>query len=343
MIGQALLSSYDILLVDLYGVIWSGVHLFPAALDALAKLMARDKKIVILSNMSLVSKMVTKEFESKGLLAGMHFTDFVTSGNAFHDILVNHKLRLKTVKNPKKYFVYGTENNAAFSGTDFEKTSNLDEADFVYISLVQFSDDEYDKMPDAMKKHLYVAHVNDNGRLWESTAVEPFVPALKCFLDKGKPVVIANPDKIALCAVLENPDSEEYVPKPMVKQGLLAKTYENMGGEVFAIGKPYPQIYRHALENLAATMGISLEDICKKHIAMVGDSLETDIWGAKNASDDLGCSIDSILVLSGISARDITKAHGEVSSETMGEFFSKEKLTPTHVMSALDTQANVYF
>jgi ribonucleotide monophosphatase NagD (HAD superfamily) len=301
------------------------------------------KKITILSNISLVSEIVAKECEGRGLLAGVHFSNFVTSGNAFRDVLVNHKLSLKTVKFPKKYFVYGTENAAAFSGTDFERTYDLDEADFIYVSAVYFSDDEGDRMSDTMKQHLYVSSTRGNGRLWDSTSVEPFIPTLQCFLDKKKPIVIANPDKIALCAVLETPDAGEYTPKPVVKQGLLAQTYESMGGEVFAIGKPYPQIYRHALENLATAMGISLKDIYKNRIAMIGDSLETDILGAKNASKDMGCSIDSILVLSGISARDIAEAHGKVSPETANKFFSKEKIIPTHIMPALDIGAEAYF
>ncbi|MDR2603583.1 MAG: HAD hydrolase-like protein [Puniceicoccales bacterium] len=343
MVGQELLSSYDILLVDLYGVIWSGTYLFPAALDTLGKLMSMGKKVVILSNISFVSKTVTKEYESRGLLAEVHFFDFVTSGNAFRDILVNHKLYFRTVKFPKKYFVYGTENAAAFAGTDFEKTYDLDEADFVYLSAVQFSDDERNRMSDTMKQCLYVTGTSGNDKLWESTSVEPFIPTLQCFLDKKKPIVIANPDKIALCAVLETPNAREYTSKPIVKQGLLARTYESMGGEVFAVGKPYPQIYRYTLENLAMAMGISLEDICKKRIAMVGDSLETDILGAKNASKDMGCSIDSILVLSGISARDIARTYGKISSEIVNKFFSQEKLTPTHLMSTLDMGAEVYF
>ncbi|MDR1457438.1 MAG: HAD hydrolase-like protein [Puniceicoccales bacterium] len=343
MIGQELLSSYDILLVDLYGVIWGGTYLFPTALDVLGKLMAMGKKIIILSNISFVSKTITKEYESRGLLGGIHFLDFVTSGNAFRDILVNRKLYFKTVKFPKKYFVYGAENTAAFSGTDFEKTYSLDEADFVYVSTIQFSDDERNRMSDTMKQYLYVTGTSGNGKRWESTSVEPFVPTLQCFLDKKKPIVIANPDKVALCAALETPDAGAYTPKPIVKQGFLAQTYENMGGEVFAVGKPYPQIYRHTLENLATAMGISLGDICKKRIAMVGDSLETDILGAKNASENMGCSIDSILVLSGISARDIAKTYGQISPETVDKFFSKEGPIPTHTMPALDMGAEVYF
>lgn len=46
-----------------------------------------------------------------------------------------------------------------------------------------------------------------------------------------------------------------------------------------------------------------MEDVCKKHIAMVGDTLETDILGAENASKSMNCNIDSILVMTGMTAR----------------------------------------
>jgi ribonucleotide monophosphatase NagD (HAD superfamily) len=138
-------------------------------------------------------------------------------------------------------------------------------------------------------------------------------------------------------------NSKEYICKPTVKEGLLAETYKNLGGEIFAIGKPFPQIYRYALEHLAAIIDVSFEDICHKRIAMLGDSLETDILGAKNAGDDLGFQIDSILVLSGLSAGHMEQAYGEVSIETMNKLFRKQTIGPIHVMSSLDLNAEVYF
>jgi len=92
MIGQDLLLGYDVLLVDLYGGIWSGTHSFPPALDALSKLISFDKKVSIVSNVSFISEMVIKECETKSLCPRKHFIDFVTSGNAMYDILINNKI-----------------------------------------------------------------------------------------------------------------------------------------------------------------------------------------------------------------------------------------------------------
>ena len=45
-----------------------------------------------------------------------------------------------------------------------------------------------------------------------------------------------------------------------------------------------------------------MEDICKKYIAIVGNTLETGILGAENANKSMNCNIDSILVMSGMTA-----------------------------------------
>ena len=54
---------------------------------------------------------------------------------------------------------------------------------------------------------------------------------------------------------------------------------------------------------IAKMCGSSVEDICKKHIVIVGNTLETGILGAKNANKSMNCNIDSILVMTGMTAR----------------------------------------
>ena len=105
------------------------------------------------------------------------------------------------------------------------------------------------------------------------------------------------------------------------------------------IGKPFPMIYRYVLERL---MGGHFSDIFNKKIAMVGDSISTDILGAQNASSDIGCKVDGILVMSGITARDM-KNEGikDFSSETIMPFC--KDICPEHAMSALDPDATVFF
>ncbi|MDR2737633.1 MAG: hypothetical protein LBB18_01685, partial [Puniceicoccales bacterium] len=251
MLGMELMSGYDVLFVDLYGVVWSGSHAFPAALDALELSVANGKEVLILSNASSPSREIVKKYDAENLVFGKHFTHFVTSGDVLNDALINHRLSFSNVKNPRKYFVFGTQSDVVFTGSDLKRVANLDDADFVYVSVPRFSDGERDAMPLEMRRHLFVARAYGGERTWDSISMEPYMPRLEIFLRKGKPIVIANPDKFAVCQVLETPDAAEYVAKPIVKQGLIAEAYGKMGGEVFAVGKPFPSIYRYAMEKLS--------------------------------------------------------------------------------------------
>ena len=85
-----------------------------------------------------------------------------------------------------------------------------------------------------------------------------------------------------------------------------------------------------------------MEDVCKKHIAMVGDTLETDILGAENANKSMNCNIDSILVMTGMTARSM---QDDEKSDVflMKKFFEEKGIIPTHVMSELGTSAKIFY
>lgn len=68
--------------------------------------------------------------------------------------------------------------------------------------------------------------------------------------------------------------------------GAIAKEYEKLGGNVQWFGKPHAMVYEYAHK--------LIDNINKKDILAVGDSLETDIPGAENFG------VDSILVTDGI-------------------------------------------
>ena len=88
--------------------------------------------------------------------------------------------------------------------------------------------------------------------------------------------------------------------------------------------------------------GSSVEDICKKYIAIVGNTLETGILGAKNANKSMNCNIDSILVMTGMTARSM---QDDEKSDVflMKKFFEKKGIIPTHVMSELGTSAKIFY
>ena len=93
----------------------------------------------------------------------------------------------------------------------------------------------------------------------------------------GVPALCLNPDRIMLTPA-----------GPAFGAGRIAELYEEMGGRVTWIGKPYPAIFAMTLA--------ALGDPPPARVAMLGDSVEHDIAGARAA----GCG--AWLVRTGIAA-----------------------------------------
>ncbi len=83
----------------------------------------------------------------------------------------------------------------------------------------------------------------------------------------GLEAFCSNPDTIVV-----NEGSTRYC------AGFFAEKYEDLGGEVHYFGKPYLNIYKQVFATID-----NIDKIDKNRILMVGDTLETDVLGAKNA------------------------------------------------------------
>ncbi len=106
--------------------------------------------------------------------------------------------------------------------------------------------------------------------------MKELVPLLQGCIKNRLPALCINPDKEIVRL------SGEHV----YCAGFLAEEYRLMGGEVFYFGKPHSAVYVACLENY--------QEIDKKRIVAVGDSLANDIAGANDAG------ITSVLVTGGI-------------------------------------------
>lgn len=103
------------------------------------------------------------------------------------------------------------------------------------------------------------------------------------------PMIVANPDIYAIQG-------------DMIRctAGFYGERYKRMGGEVIVYGKPDKAFYDWVLSAFPA--------VDKQRTLMIGDTLETDALGAKNAH------IDMLLVLTGNAAREAEKNSGSTSS-----------------------------
>jgi HAD superfamily hydrolase (TIGR01459 family) len=103
--------------------------------------------------------------------------------------------------------------------------------------------------------------------------------ARELFMVCGNPdVVVERGDKLVYCA------------------GAIADLYAGMGGEVLYAGKPYRPIYDLALAKAQAS---SSRKTALKRVLAIGDSLRTDLAGAR------GAGVDFLFVTSGIHAGEL--------------------------------------
>ena len=109
----------------------------------------------------------------------------------------------------------------------------------------------------------------------------------------------ANAKVKMVCA---NPDLEVIRGgRRIICAGALAKRYEQLGGDVLYYGKPHQPIYDSCLHKMGSP------DL--NRVLAIGDSLQTDILGAKNLK------IKSLLVIGGIHGEEFGLAAGDISTD----------------------------
>ncbi len=117
----------------------------------------------------------------------------------------------------------------------------------------------------------------------------------------------ASKNTLCLCT---NPDKKMLTPDGLrFGAGRIAEIYEEQGGDVVWIGKPYKAIYSHIFQIL------SLKS--KKRTLCIGDSIEHDIAGGKDSE------LHTLLVRTGI-------VSGISYNDLMGQFECKG-VTPDYI------------
>ena len=100
-------------------------------------------------------------------------------------------------------------------------------------------------------------------------------------------MICTNPD-----LVVDRGEEREFC------AGSVAKIFEKLGGEVKYFGKPYPEVYEKAFNNLQG-----------KKVICIGDNLNTDIKGANMQN------FDSLLINNGIHKNEISNGIKELTKK----------------------------
>lgn len=276
---EEIADQFDTYFVDMYGVIWDGTDLYPGVKEVFAALRALGKKIIILSNATTVGPHFVDKIERKGFLKGVHFDDFVTSGDVLASKLKKGYFEKLTGKKKYTFYIIGRNNPLLFFDVFEHQIYDLTKADLIYIGSLTVNG---------------VVPLN----------LDRFMPDLQVALDLQKIAVCANPDLFAFRG-----DVKHYT------GGAAAEWYENHGGSIHMIGKPYPEIYQYAIKKTKSEAG---------RCVMVGDALRTDILGANRAG------IKSVLITgTGVTA-DALSAGKKLEAQ-----YSENNAQPTFLMTKI--------
>jgi HAD superfamily hydrolase (TIGR01459 family) len=229
----AIASSFKAVFFDQYGVLHDGRKAYPGARDALATLKSRGVKIVVLSNSGRTGAANAERLTKLGFEPGLY--DFpVTSGDVARTLLKRGRFPALLAPGARCFIISTGGDDEFASALGVVTTAHSEEADLVIIAGSQ---------ADKVSLDDYRASL---------------APAARC----GTPCMCVNPDKLMLTAAGNAPGA-----------GRIAEIYQDLGGDVTWIGKPFSEIY-HLAANLSG-----VED--RRDILCVGDSLEHDIVGAR--------------------------------------------------------------
>lgn len=133
---------------------------------------------------------------------------------------------------------------------------------------------------------------------------EQYRPALQRWADRDVRMHCLNPDRVVVRGGV-----------PEACAGAIADIYQMLGGRVTWYGKPFPEIYEHALRRAGNPP--------KDEVLAIGDGLQTDILGAARMG------FDAVFVAGGIHA-------GEPFPEDFAERNGLGEWQPLAVVDGLD-------
>lgn len=314
-------DKFDVFLFDAYGVFWDAGKFFPGSREVMENLVKNGKIVYILSNTTQISEDAIASYEKKGMSKGVHYNEFVTSGEIARNLLLNERLKFKNNENPKNYYVFGSPNKKLFMGTKYQEVINLKDADFFYISTPQLTEEEKDNAIQ-YKNELFESKLpNDEAsRKWDTTNQEIFRSKLKELFSFNLPAFNANPDFIAA-----ESDKENNISRFVLRNGTIAFMYKEMGGEVFEIGKPHIITYEFVF-NMLKNNGIN---VSKDRICMIGDTIRTDIKGANDAG------INGVLTVhTGVVANEAFK-NNVLDEDVLNNIYKREKGLPDFLIKSV--------
>ena len=265
-------DSYQGFLIDQWGTLHDGERVFPDAIEALESLRQRGKQVILISNSGKRACDDRVRLNAMGLDKSL-YDHIVTSTETTWQNLNDRDGHKNFQDLGKSFYLINRDGDIGITDglEGANRVDDIEDADFILLTGT-----------DAPKK----------------TLEDDYEPILKVAARKQIKMICANPQKTITVS------SQKYM-----GSGTVARRYEEMGGVVTYIGKPFPSIFQYAL-NL-------FDDLYPSQICMIGDSLAHDIRGARYLD------VDCAFIASGIHAGSFTKVKSKADIQKMMKILGK--------------------
>jgi len=201
-----LADCFDLFLIDQFGVLHDGTSPYRGAVECLARLKARGKGVVLLSNSGKRAAANIARLADMGFSRAL-FDHVVTSGEVAWQGIIEHAFGMPFVPDSSIFIVGHDDHDYEYDKLGARLVDDPAAADFIMIAA--------SRAP-KMSLSQYEAML--------AGAAAADIPALCC-----------NPDRLMLTAAGVQPSAGE-----------IALLYGRLGGRVTFVGKPYPAMYAFA-------------------------------------------------------------------------------------------------
>ncbi len=206
---SAIADDIDLVVMDLWGCMHDGIKAYPAAIEALRGLKARNIPVALVSNAPRRIETVRPRLREMGIGDDL-YAGFYTSGEEVWNHLARRDAAGYDKLGRRAYQIIGAQDATFTEGLDIELTADIGSADFLLV--------------------LGVAS--------PEVKVEDFTDLLKAARARNLPLVCANPDLIVHRGRIAE-----------ICAGAIAEAYFEMDGKVLIEGKPHAGIYRRVLND----------------------------------------------------------------------------------------------
>lgn len=272
-------DSYNGFLIDQWGTLHDGKAPFPDVIETLKNLRSRGKQIILVSNSGKRSQ---DDYER---LIHMGFTK-----DLFDHVVTSAEVMWQSLNDQEEGIFKGLgqdcfllNRNGDMSGVDdIEGINIVDDIENASFILLTGSD-----APDKTLESYYDEILKKASR-------------------KQIKMICANPEKVITI------DGKKFM-----GSGEIARRYEEFGGVVNYIGKPFPSIFQYAL-------GL-FDDLYRSQVCVIGDSLANDMRAAQYL--DMDCA----LIANGIHKGSFTKVRNRADIHKMLKILGKNHgVEPTY-------------